>query len=174
MSKMYWKSMCTVFLFVCLSGCSFVSKETKSENENEIKLETEGYTYIDEQGYIIEYSTEQLQIPTIIGMNINPNDIKNQHRLDQNDLEKMESILQIYEQFKNFNMEDKITQIQVKDEFIVSLINEGITVNFGDATNLKNKMYYVNGIFKQESGNRGTIFVNGNLNEGFSPYFKAE
>lgn len=41
MSKMYWKSMCTVFLFVCLSGCSFVSKETKSENENEIKLETE-------------------------------------------------------------------------------------------------------------------------------------
>lgn len=41
MSKMYWKSMCTLFLFVCLSGCSLMNKETKSENENEIKLEFE-------------------------------------------------------------------------------------------------------------------------------------
>ncbi|MBQ4059330.1 MAG: hypothetical protein IJD40_10405 [Lachnospiraceae bacterium] len=41
MSKMYSKIIYTLFLIVCLSGCSFVNKETKSENENEIKLEFE-------------------------------------------------------------------------------------------------------------------------------------
>jgi len=35
-------------------------------------------------------------------------------------------------------------------------------------------MYYVSAILKQEAGNRGTIYVNGNLNEGFSTYFSAE
>ena len=140
----------------------------------QIKMETEGYIYIDEQGYIIEYGTEQIQIPIIIGMDINQNDIANKHRLAQNDLDRMENILQIREQFKTLDMADKITQIQVKDEYIVSLMNDGITINFGDATNLKNKMYYVKGVLKQEAGNKGTIFVNGNLNEGFSPYFKAE
>ena len=41
MSKMYIKIIYTLFLIVCLSGCSFLNKETKSENENEIKLEFE-------------------------------------------------------------------------------------------------------------------------------------
>ena len=140
----------------------------------QVKMETEGYIYIDEQGYIIEYGMEELQIPTIIGMDINKIDIENQHRLGENDLDKMENILQICEQFKNIDMANKITQIQVKYEYVVSLTNDGITINFGDATNLKNRMYYVNGILKKEAGNKGTIYVNGNLNEGFSPYFKEQ
>ena len=53
------------------------------------------------------------------------------------------------------------------------LENDGIIINLGNATNLKDRMYYVSAILKQESGNRGTIYVNGNLNEGFLPYFSA-
>ena len=44
----------------------------------------------------------------------------------------------------------------------------------GNATNLKDRIYYVKALLKQEAGNKGTINVNGNLNEGFLPYFSAE
>lgn len=144
------------------------------QKQFQIKLESEGYIYIDEQGYILEYGTEKLEIPTIIGMNITQAEMEKMHRLEKNDLNKMENILQIREQCKGIEIADKITKIQVKDEYVVSLENDGITINFGDASNLQNRIYYVNAILKKEAGNRGTIYVNGNFNEGFSPYFSAE
>ena len=140
----------------------------------QIKTEKEGYIYIDEQGYILEYKVEKLDIPIIIGMDIEQSDVGVKGRLGEKDLNKMENILQIREQCKSIKIQDKITQIQVEDEYIISLENDGITINLGDATNLKNRMYYVNAILKKEAGKRGTIYVNGNLNEGFSAYFSAE
>ena len=140
----------------------------------QIKTEEEGYIYIDEQGYILEYGVDKLEIPIIIGMGMKKTDIETKHRLDEKNLNKMENILQIREQFKNIEIADKITQYHVENEYIVGLENDGITINFGDASNLKNRMYYVNGILKQEVGNRGTIYVNGNFNEGFSAYFSAQ
>lgn len=144
------------------------------QKQYQIKLEEEGYIYIDEQGYILEYGTEMLELPTIIGMDIVKGDMNTIHRLSEKDLNKMENILQIREQCKDMEIADKITQIQVKDEYIISLENEGITINFGDASNPQNRAYYVKAILKKEAGNRGTIYVNGNFNEGFSPYFSAE
>lgn len=140
----------------------------------QIKLETEGYIYIDEQGYILEYGVDKLAIPTIVGMDIKQTDIGTLHRLEERDLIKMENILQIREQCKTIEIADKITQIQVKDEYIISLENEGISINLGDSSNLKNRFYYANAILKQEAGNKGTIYVNGNFYEGFSAYFSAQ
>lgn len=140
----------------------------------QIKTEGDGYIYIDEQGYILEYAVDKLELPTIIGMDITQDDVTTKYRLDEEDLNKMENILQIREQCKNIDIADKITQIQVKDEYIISLENEGITINLGNATNLKNRMYNVNAILKQEAGKRGTIYANGNLNEGFLAYFREE
>ena len=85
----------------------------------------------------------------------------------------MENILQIYEECKKIDIDEKITKMEVNDEYIFNLENDGIIINLGNATNLKDRMYYVSAILKQESGNRGTIYVNGNLNEGFLPYFSA-
>lgn len=146
-------------------------KERKKQFQ--IKLETEGYIYIDEQGYLLEHGTEKIEVPTIIGMDIKQEDRTTLHRLSEKDLNKMENILQIREQCKKIQIEDKITQIQVKDEYILLLENEGITINLGNASNLKNRMYYVNAILKKEAGNKGTIYVNGNLNSDFKPYFSA-
>lgn len=144
------------------------------QKQFQIKMETEGYIYIDEQGYLLEYATDMLEIPTIIGMDITQANLETMHRLGEKDLNKMENILQIREECKKIEIADKITQLQVKDEYIVSLENDGITINLGDASNLKNRIYYVSAILKQEAGNKGTIYVNGNFNEGFSPYFSAE
>jgi len=135
--------------------------------------DAEGYIYINEQGYILEHSKDKLEIPTIVGLDVTVAKIATLDRLSDRDLGRMENILQIREECKNIEIADKITQYQVNGEYIISLENDGITINLGDATNLKNRMYYVNAILKQEAGNRGTIYVNGNLNEGFSAYFSA-
>ena len=144
------------------------------QRQFQIKTEEEGYIYIDEQGYILEYAMDKIEVPTVIGMDITKNDVGTLNRLDERDLNKMENILQIREQCKNIEIADKITQYQVDEEYIISLENHGIVINLGDSTNLKNRMYYVSAILKQEEGNRGTIYVNGNLNDGFSAYFSAE
>ena len=146
---------------------------TERKKQFQIKTETESYIYIDEQGYILESSAEKLELPTIVGMDITETEVDNKKRLDEKDLNKMENILQIREECKKIEIADKITQIQVEDEYILNLENEGIIINLGDVTDLKNRMYYVSAILKQEAGNSGTIYVNGNLNEGFLPYFSA-
>ncbi len=147
---------------------------TERQKQFQIKLETEGYIYIDEQGYILEYGTDKLEIPTIAGMEVTQNDLGTLHRLNEKDLERMENVLQIREQCRKIEIANKITQYQVGNEYIVNLENDGITINLGDATNLKNRIYYVSAILKREAGNKGTIYVNGNFNEGFSAYFSAQ
>lgn len=144
------------------------------QRQFQIKTENEGYVYIDEQGYILEYGVDKLETPIIVGLDVKQTDVGVKHRLDEKDLNKMENILQIREQCKNIEIAEKITQYNVENEYIVSLENDGITINLGDCTNLKNRMYYVNGILKTEAGNKGTIYVNGNLNEGFSAYFSSQ
>lgn len=147
-----------------------ITERTKSF---QIKTGQENYIYIDEQGYIIGCASEKLELPIITGMEITDNDVNSAKRLDEKDLNKMEIILQIYEECKKIEIDTKITQIQVEDEYILDLENEGLTINLGDATNLKNRMDYVKALLKQESGNKGTIYVNGNLNSDFKPYFSA-
>ena len=47
-------------------------------------------------------------------------------------------------------------------------------VYLGDCSNLSNKMLYVQAIIEQEKGKAGEIFVNGDLNNKFNPYFREE
>ena len=143
------------------------------EKSFQVRTETGCYIYIDEQGYILDYSLDKLELITIMGMEINESGIEEKRRLEENDLDKMENILQIREECRNIQIADKITQIQVKDEYIINLGNEEIFINLGDATSLKDRMYYVNAILKEEVEKKGTIYINGSLNEGFSPYFKS-
>ena len=129
--------------------------------------------YIDGQGYLLDYSLEKLELPVITGMEITENQIGEINRLQENDLDKMENILHIQDEAQKIEIGTQIQQIDVQDEYVVHIDNERIIINLGDATNLENKMYYVKAILKQEEGNSGTIFVNGNINEGFAPYFRA-
>ena len=85
-----------------------------------------------------------------------------------------ENILHIKKETEQIGIFEKVTAIQIGEEYILKLDNDGITINLGDCTDLKNRIYYVQSILEKEAGNRGTINVNGNLNEGFLPYFTAE
>lgn len=149
-------------------------KITERQKGYQIITEDGGYIYIDEQGYVLEYSTNKLDLKTITGMNITKEEVEKQKRLIEEDIEKMENILHIEDEANKIGIGDKIQQIDTKDEYIIHLNEDEIIINLGNATNLNDRMYYVNAILKQESGNSGTIYVNGNINEGFAPYFREK
>ena len=74
---------------------------------------------------------------------------------------------------EKIEINEKITEIQVNDEYVLKLEQDGVSINLGNAMNLKDRMYFVKKLLEEEKENKGTIYVNGNLNEGFSPYFSA-
>jgi len=145
-------------------------KERKEEYQ--IITETGTYIYIDSQGYIIDYSLEEKPITIITGMEIKEEGIEKKKRLEEKDLGKMENILHIEEEIKKIEI-GTIEKIDTKDEYILHYDGDKIIINLGDATNLANRMYYVRAILEQEKGNSGTLYVNGNINDGFAPYFSA-
>ena len=141
----------------------------------QIETKTGYFIDIDEQGYIIDCSQERENLIVITGMEITEENIEQKKRLENEDLNiRMENILHIKKETEQIGIFEKLTSIQIGEEYILKLDNDGITINLGDCTDLKNKIYYVQSILEKEAGNRGTINVNGNLNEGFLPYFTAE
>ena len=141
----------------------------------QIETKTRYFIDIDEQGYIIDCSQERENLIVITGMEITEENIEQKKRLENEDLNiRMENILHIKKETEQIGIFEKLTSIQIGEEYILKLDNDGITINLGDCTDLKNKIYYVQSILEKEAGNRGTINVNGNLNEGFLPYFTAE
>ena len=49
-----------------------------------------------------------------------------------------------------------------------------VTVHLGNSSNLDTKMLYVKAILEEKEGIEGDIFVNGDLNNGFQPYFRMK
>ena len=48
------------------------------------------------------------------------------------------------------------------------------TIYLGDASNLSNRILYVQMILEEEKDKEGEFFVNGDLNNGFQPYFRKK
>ncbi len=78
--------------------------------------------------------------------------------------------------FKDNNLEKQVTKIDLKDEndCKISMDTEKKTVYLGDKTNLNNKIIYVQAIINETKNLEGEIFVNGDLNNKFKPYFREK
>ena len=134
------------------------------------------FVYINNQGYILEISEQKLEVPIIVGYKTELENIKPGNRLCEEDLEKLETVLKIVETATSYEIENTITKIDITDKknYTLLLETEKKTVYLGDASNLNNKMLYVQIMLKEEKGNTGRVFVNGDLNNGFKPYFREE
>lgn len=132
------------------------------------------YVYIDYQGYILENSSEKENVPTIEGLSTQDEEFLNNKRVNNEDISNLNTILRIMENAKNVDISDKITNITIQDgkQYILYLEEEEKYIYLGDETNLNNKMLYIQIILENEKGNAGTIFINGDLNNGFEPYFR--
>lgn len=122
------------------------------------------YMLINNQGYMLEVTEMNENMPIIVGITTNKEEIKAGNRLCVEDLEKLEDILRISESAKVNNLDKLITKIDItnKDDYVIEMKEEKKTVHLGDTTNLTLKMLYVSDIISKEK-EEGEIFVNTDL-----------
>ncbi len=134
------------------------------------------YAYIDNQGYILEISDNKLDIPVIQGVTTSQETISPGNRLENSDLEKLETIIQLMAIWKENNIEQTINSIDItdKNEINIYIEEEKKTIYLGDETNLNNKVLWVQAIMNDNKGIEGEIYVNGDLNNNFRPRFKQK
>lgn len=132
------------------------------------------YAYINTQGYILELAENNQDMPIIQGASTNEEKFQLGNRLNNEDLNKLEDVIAIMDVMKQYKLNEKVTSIDIsnKNEYIIYLADEKKKVHIGDTSNLSNKILYVQAIIEQEKGTEGDIFVNGDLNNGFNPYFR--
>lgn len=134
------------------------------------------YAYINTQGYILEISDDSRGMPVIQGATTSEDDIVPGNRLNESDLKRLEVVIRIMNAAKDSGLDGQVTSIDIsnENEYSIYLNDEKKTVHLGDANNLSNKMLYVQAIIEQEKGKEGEIFVNGDINNDFNPYFREK
>lgn len=133
------------------------------------------FVYVNREGYILEISNNQPQIPILLGAMTDLSNVKENQRLEENDLEKMKMVTKIMEMAKNHKMENLITKIDISDaeNYAVYLEVEGKIAYLGNGTELNTRFLYIKAILKEQQGKTGKIFVNVDLNAE-NVYFREE
>lgn len=134
------------------------------------------YAYVNTQGYILEISEDSKEYPIIQGITTTEGDIIQGNRLNNEDLSRLEDVIKIMSAARENGLDVKVTTIDIsnKNEYSIYLEEEKKKVYLGDNTNLSNKMLYVVAIIEQEKEREGDIFINGDLNNKFQPYFREK
>ena len=148
------------------------------EKEKVYMLQTdEGMAYIDENGDILEISETKLDnIILLQGYITSQEEIKPGKVLNEKDLGRLEDLQQILRSAEKIQIKDQITSVNIQDknEYIINLPIYRKIVYIGDTSNLATKMLRTKDILDKTMENEGKIFVNGEFNKGFDPYFREE
>lgn len=125
------------------------------------------YIYVNNQGYMLEISTEPLNLPVLLGIKTDLSNVKPGKRLDVEDLKKFNILIQIMDITKNFELNTLISRIDITDssDYIVYMDSEGKKIYLGDAIDLNTKILPLAEILNQTTGKSGEIFLNMDLNE---------
>jgi len=133
------------------------------------------YVYINYQGYILEVSSKEADVPIIEGFQTEQDTLLNGKKLSDKDIEALKIVLRIMETAKNADVSKLISKISIQNnEYILEMKKENKIVYLGNATDLTNRMTYVKIIVDKEKEKVGKVFVNGDINSGFKPYFREE
>lgn len=148
------------------------------EKEKTYMLQIDGnYVYIDQDGYFLEISENKLDNLIILeGYSTKKEEIILGNTLNEDDLEKLEDMKQILKSAEKNEIRNYITSINIKDKnnYILKLPIYKKIVYIGDTGNLATKMLRTKDIIDKTMEQEGKIFVNGDFNEGFDPYFREE
>ena len=125
------------------------------------------YIYINNQGYMLEISTEPLNLPSLLGITTDLSNVKPGDRLIVDDLKKFNKLIQIMDVSRNFEINELITRIDITDplNYTLYLDGEGKTVYLGDAIDLNTKILPLTEILNQTKDKSGEIFLDMDLNE---------
>ena len=158
---------------------SFPNKIEITVQERERAFSAEflnGYAYIDNQGYILQISNDSLGLPILQGISTPEDKIVAGNRLEEGDLQKLETAIQIMNICKSNNLDSKVTSIDITDrnDYSIYMESEKKTIYLGDGKNLGDKMLWVQAILQDNQGIEGEIYVNGDLTQNFKPRFKQK
>lgn len=163
-----------------------VSIERKIPNTVEIKVEerTPKYSidfmgkfmYINNQGYFLELSEDNKGLIIIYGITTEEEKVIPGSRLNNEDLNRLEEVIKIISSANENGLEGKVTSVDIsnKNDYTIYLEEKKKKVHIGNTSNLSNKMLYILAIMEQENGKEGDIYVNGDLNNKFQPYFREK
>ncbi len=135
----------------------------------------DSYIYINNQGYMLEISTEKLDLPIITGFKTDLSNVKAGDRLEVDDLKKLEMVIKIVETANSNGIGSLISKVDISDdkEYMVELASENKKAYLGDCSNLNTRMLHLKTIIEQEKGNAGTAYIDMNLNTTRA-YFRPE
>lgn len=130
--------------------------------------------YINSQGYILEIAQNELALPIITGIQTVEENIKEGYRLEEEDLIRLGDVLKIMGAAKENELHTKVTSIDItkKNDYKITMQEEKKTIYLGDTSNLSAKMINIQGILNDNQGIEGDIYVNGDFNKKFRPYFR--
>ena len=133
------------------------------------------YVYIDRQGYILEISNKQENVPMILGFTTDLSNVKENDRLEENDLQKMTIVSKIMETAIHQKMENLITRIDIsnQEDYVIYLDSEGKIAYLGNGSELNTRFLYIKAILKEQQGKTGRIFADVDLNSEYV-YFREE
>ena len=127
---------------------------------------TDSYVYINNQGYMLEISNDKIDVPILLGFTTDLSNIKIGNRLDSKDLEKMNTVIKIYETAKNVDLAQYISKIDMSDtkEYKITMDELGKIIYIGDASDLNSKMLELKEILHKTQNKSGIVFLNVDLN----------
>ena len=134
------------------------------------------FAYISTQGYILQITQNELNLPIIYGLQTAEENIVAGNRIVEKDLVSLETILKIMNAMKDSGLSEKVTSIDIsnKNDYSIYMQEERKTIHLGDGSDLSNKMLYVMAILEEEKDVAGEIFANGDLNSDFRVYFRED
>lgn len=132
-----------------------------------------GYVYISNQGYILEISSQKLEVPIIQGTETIAEEFIPGNRLCINDLEKMSIVIKIMEVATNNDIANLITRIDIQNDQNYKLVfeSEQKVANLGNGLDLSTKILNIKSILEKEKGVSGEIFVDMDLKTN-NPIFR--
>lgn len=132
-----------------------------------------GYVYINNQGYILEVSSEKLNVPILQGAETDTENFTPGNRLCTEDLKKMDTVIKIMDAANNNDIGSLITRIDIQnsENYMIQFEGEGKVAYLGDATDLSTKMLTIKAILERETGIEGEIFVDMDLKTN-NPVFR--
>lgn len=147
------------------------------EREKEYNVEfLNGYAYINKQGYILEISEQKVELPVIQGISTDSEQIVEGNRLNSQDLERLEAVIQIMNICKNYELQQKISSINVenRNNYILYMETEKKSIHLGDENNLNNKMLYIPTILEENQGKEGDIYIDKDSVNKFKARFREK
>ncbi|MCI8961994.1 MAG: FtsQ-type POTRA domain-containing protein [Clostridia bacterium] len=127
-----------------------------------ICLEEGQFAYINNQGYILEKSEIKLPLSIITGISTNMENVIEGNRLENEDLEKLQNVIQIIDAMKNIEIEEELSKIDItnKNNYILTFEQEAKEVYLGDVSNLSSKILYMKCVLEEQEGIPGIIYLN--------------